>query len=59
MNVKIHARRRVLAVLALSLSSLVSAGASIAGVKVFATGGSIDATNPDSICQGYQSIWVA
>jgi hypothetical protein len=53
------ARAGLLGVLATILFSLAPVNATIVSVTVFARGASVGSTNPDSICQGQNSIWVA
>src|SRR5260370_29815616 len=59
MNLKLNSQFGLLAVLAASLFSPALASATIVSVKVFATGTTVNATNPDSICEGHNSIWFA
>jgi len=59
MNLKLDTRFGLLAVLAANLFSAAPASATIVSVTVFASGTDVGATNPDSICEGHNSIWVA
>lgn len=59
MNLRSDLRLGVSGVLVIALFALTPASAKIISVKVFATGTAISATNPDSICAGQNSVWVA